>query len=73
MVVGGGGLFVNTNGWPAVSDIHIVPLPGIDEGKSVRNWIALSSNHPEDDPLFTDIVFELAPTIKPAPPIAPAL
>jgi hypothetical protein len=30
-------LFTNTNGWPEVSDIHTLPLPGIVEGSPVRN------------------------------------
>jgi hypothetical protein len=67
---------VNTNGWPAVSDVHVVPLPGIVEGAPVRIWQAIASIHPEVEPqlLVIKVGFARTPTISTAPePLSLAL
>jgi hypothetical protein len=66
---------VNTNGWPTASDLHIVPLPGIDEGVPVRYWIAVLSDQPFDEPqlLVIKVILGFLPTIPPPPVITPAL
>ena len=74
VVVAGCILFVNTNGWLAVNDVHTLPIPGINTGSPVRNWLALASIHTEVEPLLVGIIIEFLFTIPPPlAPIVPAL